>query len=68
MDTDLHLQAIQQARDAEAARLVRARDALDGDAAARPIGPPARRPLLAAMVDALSMRRGRERRRLTPDI
>ena len=68
MDTDLHLQAIQQARDAEAARLVRTRGALDGDAVARPIGPPARRRLLRAMIDALSVRRHRERRPLTPDI
>ena len=68
MDTDFHLQAIQQARDAEAARLVRARDALDGDVSARPIGAAPGRRLLGTMFAALSMRRERERPRLTPDL
>jgi hypothetical protein len=67
MDTDFHLRAIQQARDADAARLVRARDARSDDAST-PIGAPARRRLLATIFAAVSMRRLRERARLTPDV
>ena len=65
MDTDLHLQAIQQQRDADAARLVRARDA--AEPTARPFGAPARRRSLPALFDVLRIRRAPESPRLTTD-
>jgi hypothetical protein len=65
MDTDLSLQAIQQARDAEAARLIHARNARERGV--RALGQPDRRRIVGALLDALTARRQR-RPRLTPDL